>query len=106
MNYESYTAAIKALLDEVNGLTGLDLEIHPGWSCPILDARTISVGYKLHRRTGEPRTMSLAVDTFSGFDYLPDGSTPLTAKGKAQLVKAIEDFWSAGNSARHTFVEV
>jgi hypothetical protein len=59
---DSYTLAITGLLNEVNDLKGLDLELHPFWSYPILDARNTSFGYKLHR-SGDDRIMSLAVDT-------------------------------------------
>jgi len=106
MNYDSYTVAINTLLDEINVSMGLDLEIDPSWSCPILDAKNANVGYKVHRAKGENRIMSLAVDTLGGFDFLLDGKTPLTANAKGKLVKAIEAFWSAGNSAKHTFIEV
>jgi hypothetical protein len=105
MNYDRYTSAVQELLNEINGSMGLDLELHPAWSYPILDARTVSFGYKLHRRTGETRTMSLAVHAVSGFAQSADGSMTLTSTAKQQTVSAIADFWSDGNSERHRFVD-
>jgi hypothetical protein len=105
MNYDAYTKAINRLLDEINGLKGLDLEIHPFWSCPILDARNMCVGYKLHSK-GDNRIMSLAVDTFSGFEQSPDGQTVLTANAKERIAQAMEEFWAVGNVERHVFLEV
>lgn len=46
MAYGVYTKTIQKLLDEVNMTKGLDLEIDPAWNCPILDAMTVSIGYK------------------------------------------------------------
>jgi hypothetical protein len=105
-DYESFAGAIQYLLDEVNGSKGLDLEIDRAWGCPILDAKNISVAYKLRHKTGQPRTMSLAVDTFSGFDAGADGKTMLTSKAKAQIVEAIEQFWSRNSAETHTFIDV
>ena len=104
--YAPYTAAIENLPNEVNGSKGLDLEIDPAWNCPILDAMTISVGYKIHRKTGQPRTMSLAVDTFSGFAQSADGTMALNPTAKSQIVQAIEKFWNKDNTERHTAIDV
>lgn len=105
MDYEKYTAAIQALLNDINAL-GLDLELRPGWSYPIMDARTVSFGYKLHRKTGPTRTMSVTVHEFSGFIQQPDGSITLSPSAKEQIHSAVADFWRDGNMERHTFVDV
>jgi hypothetical protein len=104
--YAPYTAAVQELLDEVNESKDLDLEIDPAWNCPILDAMTINVGYKIHCKTGQPRTMSLAVDTFSGFTQSADGTITLNPKAKAQIIQAIDKFWSDGNIEPHTLIDV
>lgn len=104
--YAHCTSAVETLLKEMNASKGLDLEIDPAWNCPILDAHDINVGYKIHRKTGQTRIMSLAVNTFSGFEQLPDGKMGLTAPAKEQIVEAVEKFWSKGNTEQHVAIDI
>jgi hypothetical protein len=107
MNYEGYTAAIQDLLKEVNGSKGLDLELDPFWSYPILDARNTSLGYKVRSRASMYEgILSLAVDTLGGFTRSRDGHIGLTPTAKEQIVKGIKSFWGDGNAEKHTFIDV
>lgn len=103
---DPYARAIHDLLNEVNDTRHLDLELHPSWNYTNPDAGIAIAGYKLHRRTEEARTMSLAVDVVCGFDCAGDGAPALNAAAKGQILAAIESFWDSGNSDRHAFVRI
>ena len=106
MSYEQYTAAIQGVLDEANASLNLDLEFDPAWTIAKTDASNIDVAYKIHRRTGPTRTMSLAVNTFFAFDSSTDGRIFLKPEAKAKIIEKIKTFWTSGNTDRHVAVSV
>lgn len=106
MNYEPYTAAIQGVLDELNASLNLDLEFDPGWTTAKTDANNIHVSYKIHRRTGPTRTMSLSANTFFAFDSTTDGRIFLKPEAKARIIDEIKKFWLVGSVEKHVAVSV
>jgi hypothetical protein len=106
MNYEQYTDAIQGILDELNAALNLDLEFDPAWTVAKDDAWNIDVSYKIHRRAGPSRIMSLSVNTFFAFDSTTNGCTFLRPEAKAQIIGEIKTFWTEGNSEKHVAVSV
>ena len=106
MDYETYNATVRQLLHEINDSKGLDLELVPGWSHPVMDqVKSISYGYKIHCKTGKTKTMSLNIHAQS-FVQSRDGSTTLRSTTTSKIIAELTDFWSDGNSERHRVVDV
>jgi len=101
--YSANTRSMVDFLTEVNGSSGLDLELHPSWSYPILDQRNVLLGFKL-RRSGDSseRVMSLAVHPLA-FD---SRTNRLDSVARARINQAITKFWVEPSSERHVFIPV
>jgi hypothetical protein len=94
--------AMDALLAELNAAHHLDIERHPAWSPIILDAASVNIGYKLHRKQASPdRVISLVVHPL---DFGRGGQ--LNRKSRARIVAEVTKFWDGKNSEHHTFVDV
>jgi hypothetical protein len=93
--------AMNKVLAEINVTLGLDLELHPFWSYPILDQNTINHGYKLHQRKANPdRIMSVVVWPL---DFDDDGRLdPVTLR---KLTAATRKFWDGKTTDSHLFVD-
>ena len=108
MENNNCTTAIKNVLVEASALMGYELELVPGHEYPIPGQANNGLGYKFHR-TNDPdhRTMSLVVYDVvydPAFVQLPDGTPTLNSEAKDRLFAAIESFFSAGNSEKHTYI--
>ena len=105
MESNNCTTAINNVLAEANALMGYELELVPGHEYPI-EANNCRLGYQFHRKDDpDNRIMSFAVDD-EEFVQLPDGRPTLNSQAKDRLFTGIESFFSAGNSAKHTYIEV
>jgi hypothetical protein len=113
MRNSKCTTAIKNVLAEANALMGYELELvpdRPDHEYPIRGQAPNRLGYRFHL-TNDPdnRKMSLvvvlAVDD-KPFVQLPDGTPTLSSDAKDRLFPAIDSCFSAGNSEKHTYIEL
>jgi hypothetical protein len=96
--------AMDTLISDINASHNLNLELHPFWPKVILDANTLDVGFKIHRRGADPdRIMSLIIDPFN-FADVADGDFLPYAKG--QMMEAFLEFWGERNTERHKVVRI
>jgi len=105
MIYAAFNSGIKDTLEEINAAKDLDLELDPSWTYPIFNSGRPSFGYMIQRSSGELRVLSVAMNV-RVFDEELGGGKRLNANAREKFIKAIEAFWSKGNTSSHSFIDV